>query len=476
MRVADGGGAGNGGFWGRWEESFTAKEEKGAKEEVLLRKVGMEEKRRDVLGCWGMGGRVGCGEMEHVVLMPFGSAGDVFPFMWLGKLLKGRGVRVTMVGPCVFSDAAEKVGMDFVGLGTEEEFEGVAKDPRIWKLGVGTKVVLDYAVGWTGGYLEAVEGLGKVDLMMAPLTCFGARLAREKHGIALVTVHLQPLVFISAYETPLLHPGFAMFRVVPVWVKRWLFSLPNPIDFMAGPGIGRVCGEHGVEAPRSVWREWWHSPDGVLVLFPEWFGGRQRDWPEEVLQWDFPLEDLGGEIGMQEELVRFLEAGERPVVFTPGSANVQAERFFEVAVEVVRRLGVRAVFVTRMENWVPEGMGEQILQVDFVPFGKLLEHTSVFVHHGGVGTMAQGFRAGVPQLVMAMAHDQPDNAARMERLGVGVGLTPRSFTPDRVERELGKLLGEGGWREAAGMVREKMLERRDEGGLMQWLEGRFLRR
>ncbi len=40
---------------------------------------------------------------------------------------------------------------------------------------------------------------------------------------------------------------------------------------------------------------------------------------------------------------------------------------------------------------------------EFVPFGKLLKHASVFIHHGGIGTMSQGFRAGVPQMVMAMA-------------------------------------------------------------------------
>ncbi|MGJ8644055.1 MAG: glycosyltransferase [Luteolibacter sp.] len=410
--------------------------------------------------------------MQHVLLMPFGSAGDIFPFIWLGKLLKGRGCRVTMIAPCLFEEAAGKVGIDFVGLGTEEEFEGIAKDPRIWKLGVGTKVVLDYAVGWTERYLDAVEGLGKVDLMMAPLTCFGARMAREKHGVPLVTVHLQPVVFMSAYETPLLHPSFSLFRVVPVWVKRLLFSLPNLVDFLALPGIRNICRTHAVEPPKSLWREWWDSPDGVLVLFPDWFGKPQPDWPRNLLQWDFPLEDLSGEMGMQEELVEFLEAGEKPVVFTPGSANVQAERFFETAVEVVKRLGVRAVFVTRMENCVPEGMSEQILQVDFVPFGRLLEHTSVFVHHGGVGTMAQGFRAGVPQLVMAMAHDQPDNAERMEKLGVGIGLTPKSFTPDRVEKELAKLLEEERWKDAAEGVRERMLERRDVGEMLEWLEAR----
>lgn len=410
--------------------------------------------------------------MRHFVLIPFGSAGDVFPFIWLGKLLKARGHRVTMVTSCIFKDAAEAVGIDFVGLGTVEEVEAIANDRRIWKLGLGSKVVMDFAVEWSERYLETVGKLGKVDLMLAPLTAFGARMAREKYAIPLVTVHLQPLVFVSAYETPLLHPWLGLMRAMPVWVKRFLFSLPNPIDLMALPGIRKICLANGIKPPESLWREWWDSPDGVLALFPEWFGKPQPDWPGNLLQWDFALEDLGLEIPMQSELEDFLAAGEKVVVFTPGSANVQAERFFATAVEAVKRLGVRAVFVTRMEDQVPKGMEEQILRVDFVPFGKLLGHASVFVHHGGVGTMAQGFRAGVPQLVMAMAHDQPDNAERLEKLGAGIGLTPKSFTPERVTRELGKLLGEERWKKSAAAVQAKMVGRKDTGVLAEWLERR----
>ncbi|MEK6232830.1 MAG: glycosyltransferase [Luteolibacter sp.] len=71
--------------------------------------------------------------------MPFGSAGDVFPFIWLGKLLKARGHRVTMVTTCIFQEAAEAAGIDFVGLGTVEEVEAIGKDRRIWKLGMGRR-------------------------------------------------------------------------------------------------------------------------------------------------------------------------------------------------------------------------------------------------------------------------------------------------------------------------------------------------
>jgi rhamnosyltransferase subunit B len=411
--------------------------------------------------------------MRHIVLMPFGSAGDVFPFIWLGKLLKARGHRVTMVTTVIFAEAAEAAGIGFVGLGTEEEVESIAKDRRIWKLGIGTKVVLDHAVAWSPRYLEAMETLGSVDLMMAPLTAFGARLAREKHGILLITVHLQPMVFMSAYETPLLHPAFAWLRSLPVGLRKFLFSLPNAVDLLALPGIRKVCREIGVPPPRSIWREWWHSPDGVLALFPSWFGTPQPDWPANLFQADFPMEDLTAEVAMQPELVDFLAAGEKPVVFTPGSANVQAEKFFASATEAVKRLGMRAVFVTRMKNQIPAGMVGHILQVEFVPFSKLLGHASAFVHHGGVGTMAQGFRVGVPQLVMAMSHDQPDNAERLRKLGSGIALMAQDFTPERVTDELARLLGESRFVEAAEVMESKTAVPTDPAEMIRWVEDRM---
>ena len=48
--------------------------------------------------------------------------------------------------------------------------------------------------------------------------------------------------------------------------------------------------------------------------------------------------------------------------------------------------------------------------------------------------------AGIPQLIMPMAFDQPDNAARLKRLGVGDSLKPGAFRPRSVARKLGCLL------------------------------------
>ena len=46
----------------------------------------------------------------------------------------------------------------------------------------------------------------------------------------------------------------------------------------------------------------------------------------------------------------------------------------------------------------------------------------------------------VPQLVMPMSLDQPDNAARIKKLGVGDSILPRNFKPRLVAEKLKGLL------------------------------------
>jgi len=415
--------------------------------------------------------------MAHIALLPFGSAGDVFPFVWLGRLLKARGHRVTMIVACLFEDWVTAAGLEVIPLGEAAEFERIIADPRIWKLYEGTKMVFEFAGESTETFLAPIEqrqGTAEAfDLMLAPCTAFGARLAREAYGIPLINVHLQPAIMISAHEMPVLFPGMQHFSKLPLWLRKFLVRLPNPADRFAAGAVARACAKRNVTPPRSLWWDWAHSPDGSLCVFPEWFAAAQPDWPEGVKQWDFPLEDLATEQPLSGTVQAFLAAGEKPVVFTPGSANIHARRFFEVALEAVTRLKRRAIFATRKLDQLPAGLPDAILPVEYVPFSTLLPHAAAFVHHGGIGTLSQGFAAGVPQLIMAMAHDQPDNAWRLERLGAGLGLTTRTFTPERVHDALWRLLSEPRFSQAAKDCQERTLARRDPAGLAEWIEARL---
>jgi UDP:flavonoid glycosyltransferase YjiC (YdhE family) len=118
----------------------------------------------------------------------------------------------------------------------------------------------------------------------------------------------------------------------------------------------------------------------------------------------------------------------------------QGRPFFDAAADACRRLGCRGVLLTRYRQQVPERLPPNVRHFDYVPFSRLLPRSAALVHHGGIGTTAQALAAGIPQLVMPMSHDQPDNAARVERLGVGLSLAPRRFQGPAVAAALERLL------------------------------------
>ena len=383
--------------------------------------------------------------MAHFLLCPFGSGGDVFPFIGIGRSLLERGHRVTVVSMDTFEPAIRAAGLGYASVGSKEDFDRLSKNPVLWQPIKGTHLVFKMAGEAVRPFFEKLKSLilpAEPTLIMAAGTVFGARLVREKLGVPLIVVHLQPAVFISAHDTPVFFEGRNLMNRLPLWLKRFVLALPNPMDLGAGPAIRRACKEEGVPPPRRVHPDWWHSPDGNIALFPSWFAAPQPDWPEPLHQHTFPMEDLAREATMSPELLRFLEAGEKPLVFTPGTANQHGREFFIAALDACQRLSRRAIFATRHQPDLPTSLPDTILGLEYVPFSLLLPRAAALIYHGGIGTCSQALAAGIPHLIMAMAHDQPDNANRLRRLGVGDSLHPRQWTGDRIAAHLERLLGD----------------------------------
>lgn len=78
----------------------------------------------------------------------------------------------------------------------------------------------------------------------------------------------------------------------------------------------------------------------------------------------------------------------------------------------------------------------RLLLVKNAPQLALLRRASLAVTHGGFNGVKECALFGVPQVVLPLSHDQPRNAALVERLGVGVWLDAPELT---VERLLGAI-------------------------------------
>ena len=378
----------------------------------------------------------------HVLIVPFGSHGDVHPLLGLGGALRRRGHRVTFIVSEYFGPLVRGLGFAMLPLGEDARFHDVMKDPDLWHPRKGLGVVAGVAVEAAELVFRHIQALNEPGETVAVggSLALGVRLAQEALGVPAATVHLQPAVLHSDVETP--NYGGLDTSAWPPWLKRIFFRVvfARMVDTRVAPGLNAARARLGLPKVRRVMREWVHSPQLVLGFFPAWYGPSQPDWPPNVRLVGFPLFDEREASPMPPALETFLAEGTPPIAFTPGSANLHARTFFEAAAEACARLGRRGLLLTRFADQVPATLSPWVMHVPFAPFGLLLPRVAALVHHGGIGTAAQAMAAGVPQLVMPLAHDQFDNAARLGRLGVAHTLLPANFRGPEVAEALHDLL------------------------------------
>jgi rhamnosyltransferase subunit B len=400
---------------------------------------------------------------KHTILTPVGSAGDVNPFIMLGGEMRRRGHRVTVMAPDVFRGVIADAGLEFASTGTREEFDEATNNPELWDARRGPRVVFREIVRHMRRAYDVLERLYVPDETLVvghPLSVF-TRVFEETHRVPAATVHLAPTVFRSDFQLSVLPSGHDISNW-PRWGKRTLWWAVDrfAVDPHLVPALNAWRREFGLAPMSRIFKSWIHSPQLVLGLFPEWFAQPQADWPAQLRLTGFVLSDerAAGLLPQAEQqwLERFLNDGPAPIVFTPGSANRHAAAFFQAGIEAAARMGQRALLVTPYREHLPSSLPPGIGYLPHAPFSTLFPRVAAVVHHGGIGTSAQVLAAGVPQLVMPMGFDQPDNAARLERLGVGGTVYPKHFSASIVASTLERLLTSEAARIACESVRGRM--------------------
>jgi UDP:flavonoid glycosyltransferase YjiC (YdhE family) len=391
----------------------------------------------------------------HFLCSPFGSAGDIQPMLGLALALQQRGHCVTFAANGYFEEVVRKYGVDFVELGTQEAFLKSARHPDLWNPRRAFQHIWHSLVAPSLRHqYDIFAELYRPGETIGIVNCFGlgGLVAQDKVGIPVVTAHIQPAVVWSDMLPPRLPGVFG-----PRWMQRWQYRLGERffIDRVVCPDLNLFRQELGL-APVNQITRWWHSKRCVACLFPPWFCPPQSDWPANLIQTDFPLWDEPNPNGLPADVDAFLRSGDPPIAFTPGSSNVFGRQFFETAVAVCKRLQRRGILLSRFPEQIPANLPPAVRYFPYVPFSELLPRSAAVVHHGGIGSTAQGLAAGIPQLVMPLAHDQFDNAARLKRLGVGDWVKPSRFTARTVATRLRRLLGADAVQSQCAELRDKL--------------------
>lgn len=371
----------------------------------------------------------------QALLISLGSMGDTLPFVALAQALLARGHRATLMANGHYRAYIEDRGVPFVEGLTAAEFQEYARIQTDWTFRQSLEATGQLLLGQLRKAYDFVAEHYEVGdtAVVAQAYALGARVAQEKLGVPLATVHVQPLWFRSAYSSP----------VIPRWLPRIVPQafdrlLDLAVDSGLGPQVNAFRAELGLPPAKRLLKQWWNSPDLVLGLFPEWFDPPQPDWPPHTVLTGFPFSRRDPP-ALSAELQAFLTAGTPPILFTQTSVSKQVRAYFEESVGAAQRLGRRAIFLTPHEGQLPDALPDAIRRESFVPLDALLPRCAAHVHHGGIGTIAETLLAGVPQLTVPMVNDQSDNSLRLLRLGASAYLKPAAYTAQRAAVELQRL-------------------------------------
>ena len=363
--------------------------------------------------------------MKKVLVLTFGSRGDVQPYIALGEALAVRGAQVTLCTSKSFTSDIEAHGLspaplsvDVQTLAQTPEMKQALKSVRgrlsamrtgkelvarqleeMWRVAqdVRPDVIVYHPKAAAAPYFARALGAIAVPSFLQP----GYLPTRRLPPVVVPFPDLGPIAnrTSNAVIGALIDFGFRSL------IKPWL---KTQTALTAGGGLAAFDGYHpdAREVPRL------HAFSSHLAPEPDDWA--QRDYVTGA--WVLNESDAAPDAA----LVQFLSSGPPPVYIGFGSMpDDNPEQSTRMVIDAVQRAGVRAVLAAGWGGLTIADAPETIHMIESAPHDWLFPRCSAVVHHGGAGTTHQGLRCGRPTLVCPVFGDQPFWGKRIAAIGAG---------------------------------------------------------
>lgn len=348
-----------------------------------------------------------------IIFATLGTRGDIIPILLVARELRRRGHRVKLLANENWAQLCAAYGVPFAAIADEDDPQDGRDDHDFFLRNMIPSFRKSFEI------VAAAVRSGRRPMLIYRANMLGLECAAEKFGLLNGRIFLQPSAIRSCQR-----PAWPLSRLTEGtagWLGR---NLLVPALYAAGEATSRYRRHTdafrrsiGVRV-RSFVRPARPPEDFSLLMCPSWFALPQSDWPTNLYVVGFPPAESDPP---DREARAFIEDRGPPIVFTPGTGRTNARWFFDRAAQVLQQCGSHGIFLGRT---IPDRYHDtpEILCRSFINLGWLLPRARALFHHGGIGSAAAALRAGIPQLIMPDRFDQPDNAMRIARLGLGAAI------------------------------------------------------
>ncbi len=365
----------------------------------------------------------------------FGSTGDIQPLLALGVELRSHGHEVLFALAPNYERRLAELGFPFTPLGPDlhplqreimrRQMQGALTEQQLQPL------IQPFVDALPAMFRELRDACRDVDVLVSaaeqPVGC----MVHEVTGLPFASVH------------------FAMVDAREVQSQQRFAALINP--FRGQLGLRPISFAHPLTIVGN-------SPQLALYALSRHVLRPGPLWPSHYA--------VTGFFALEEEtyapdpaLAAFLEDGPPPVAVSFGSmVHDDPEGLTELMLTVIERVGCRAVIQQgwsglRAHGTLPPG----VHLCGVVPHSWLFPRAACVIHHGGMGTTAAAFRAGVPSVVVPHLFDQFAVAGVAQQLGVAPEpVLYRQLSAPRLQAALQQALHEPRYRQMALVVRHQV--------------------
>jgi sterol 3beta-glucosyltransferase len=370
----------------------------------------------------------------NISILTYGSRGDVQPFIALAAGLQAAGHAVRLAAPQRFADLAALHGVAFASL---------AGDPEEISLGLNNagrnpiltvRAISDYVFSIAGAVLQTVQSACEdADLIIHSFlfTTGGHSLARAR-SIPDVSVQTFPV-----FAPTRAFPNVAAANLPPGALSYFSHWLATQV-FWHGGNLGYSQLRRNAAEIFDLKLHWPFKDPGpgmtpLLFAYSPRVVPRPDDWrASHVHITGYLFLDAAAIYHPPPELIRFLDAGKPPVCVTFGSmVNRRAEDIARTVRAALQRMQQRGIILTGWSGQESVEPADDLFYIDSAPHNWLLPRCSIVIHHGGAGTTGAGLRAGIPNIIIPHAADQPFWGKRVAAIGAG----PQPISVEKLSEE-----------------------------------------
>jgi len=320
--------------------------------------------------------------MAKILMVNVPYSGHVNPTLPLAKRLVERGHQVTYINAPEWKKTIETTGALFVPyMDYPEGLSGQQKKVRCFK----------------AAYNTAMKVGSGHDLLIYEMFFYLGKTIADRLGIPCVRQFSQPAWSeTSARKVSLFRRISCMLIDAQVLNRR----------MAAGLGVKEKRLINSVLCDKTALN---------IVYLPEKFQPYRCDLDQTYIFCVPPMEQLV----VPNHQIPF-DMMKKPIIYISMGSIMSSKTFCKRCIRAFGNKELSIILNTGKVN--PETLGNipsNIWAYSFVPQLEVLQHTDLFITHGGMNSVNEAMFYGVPMLVMPIINDQPVNAEQVDRLKLG---------------------------------------------------------